>query len=104
MALQKLLTLDTEIELTLAYIVVTGVYISYFATDSYAQVEVAIYKDATAYGNESPEVMTSTHKCIEGDFTAYFDENMLSDIDVSPLIQAYAWLLTLPMYSGATEV
>ncbi len=104
MALQKTLIFDTEVELTAAYIIVTNINISYFSTDPYAIVDVAIYKDATAYSNEAPEHITFTHKCIGAEFTAYFNEPILNDLDSTPLIQAYAWLLTLSLYSGATEV
>ena len=65
---------------------------------------VNIYKDSTAYSNGSPEVESLSHTCSGTDFTTYFAETVLDDVGETLLTKSYDWLLTLPMYTGASEV
>lgn len=102
MALQKEIELYNGITLTSAYILITDVTIDYH--NSIATIIVNIYKDSTAYGNGRPEVVTNTHQCSGTSFTTYFSESVLSVVDITPLVKAYEWLLTLALYSDAIPV
>lgn len=102
MPLQMSLTLDTEITLAAAYIVVIYINENYNASE--VIVGAGIYKNVTAYNNAAPEVLVVEHICEGDDFTTYFAESVLDDAGKTLLTQAEAWLMTLSSYTGATIV
>ena len=103
MAIQKSMTLDNEISLSSAYMVIQKIVITYVG-ERKAIITICIYKDATAFANGSSEVMELEHVCEGSDFITYFIESVLDNTDKTPLTQAEDWLLTLSYYSGGSKV
>lgn len=104
MALQGALTLDNGIVLSAAYLVILSIDSYFVVNDNNVTVNIAIFKDATAYAAGKPEVETYSHKCSDGDFTAYFSEAILDDLGKTTLTQAYLWLRSFAPYTAMTEV
>jgi hypothetical protein len=102
MPLQKSIILDNGIELASAYIVINKLEFNY--PISTVNIFVGIYKDSAAYAANKPEVLYYNHTCSGDDFTTYFAEGILALVNNTPLTRGYTWLLTLPIYSGATRV
>lgn len=102
MALQKQIDLQSAVSLTAGYVLISTVSIDYL--NSVAIITVNIYKDAAAYTAGKPEVLSNTHQCTGSSFTTYFAESVLATVNKTTLTQAYVYLLTLTLYSGATEV
>lgn len=104
MALQGALTLDNGIALSAAYLVVLSINSGFITNDSSVTVNIAIFKDATAYNAGKPEVEQYSHRCSDGDFTTYFSEAVLDDLGKTTLTQAYLWLRSFSPYTAMTEV
>ncbi len=102
MPLQHSITFDNEISLATAYIVISSITINYLQAK--VTINVNIYKNSTAHSNGSPELVNYTHFCEGSNFITYFAESVLDDVNETLLTKAYDYLLSLPFYSGATEV
>lgn len=102
MALQKEISISSGVILTQAYILINKIEL--FNISNETKVHVLIYKDITSYTEGKPEVISLNHLCADTDYDTYFQESVLQISSNSPLNRAYIWLLTLPQYSGATEV
>jgi len=102
MPLQKSITLDSGIVITAAYIIINKLEFNY--PNSTVTILVGIYKDSAAHAADKPEVLSYSHYCSGNDFTTYFAESILALVNNTPLTRGYTWLLTLPIYDGATEV
>ena len=69
-----------------------------------ATIHVLYYKDETYYQNQLPEVKSTTHFCIGDEFNTHFSRTHMRTDGLDIYDIAYEWLLTLPLYEGATYV
>jgi hypothetical protein len=105
MALQKQITLDNGVTLTEAYIKIASFEFSNKASDvSYVRLEVNVFKDKTARDSGRPEVTKFVHKIGDPLFTEYFSLSILNQVDKNMISQAYSYLKTMSVYSGAMDI
>jgi len=104
MALIKQIELDNGIILTDAYIKIeTFSFYNKSGDNSYALIEVNIFKDQQARLDGKPEVSKFIYKCTDPNFSLYFSLSALNNVDVNMISQSYEWLKTMNTYSGATD-
>jgi hypothetical protein len=105
MAFQKRIELDNGIVLENAYIKISSLcFYNKVNDDSYVTVDVNIFKDQQARLDGKPEVTKYTYKCSGTYFTQYFSLSVLNAENVNMISQAYAWMKTMTLYSGATDI
>ncbi len=105
MALQKQITLDNGIILTNAYIKISSFYFfNKVGDNSYVNIEISIFKDQQARIDGKPEVIRFNHKCADPKFTEYFSLAVLNDQDKNMISQAYEYMKTMSIYSGASSI
>lgn len=105
MALQKQINLNSGVSLTDAYIKISSFEFSNKANDvSYVRLEVNIFKDKSARDDGRPEVTKFVHKIDNPAFTEYFSLSILNQENVNMISQAYNYLKTMAVYSGALDI
>lgn len=105
MAFQKRIELDNGIVLENAYVKIASMfYYNRLNETSYAEINVNIYKDQQARLDGKPEVTKFTHKCTDASFTSHFSIPILNAEGVNAVSQAYAWMKTMTLYSGAVDI
>ncbi len=105
MALQKQIELDNGVILENAYIKIATFYFYNPSTDnSYVDLEVNIFKDQQARQDGKPEVSKFTHKCTDPNFTNYFSLPVLNGENKNMISQAYEWMKSMTLYSGAIDI
>jgi len=105
MGLQKQIELENGVILSAAYIKVSTFYFYNKSGDSsYVTLEVNIFKDQQARIDGKPEVAKFIHKCSDPKFTEYFSLSVLNDENKNMISQAYEWMKTMSIYSGATNI
>lgn len=105
MALQKQITLNNGVTLTEAYIKISLFEFSNKANDvSCVRLEVNVFKDKSARDEGRPEVTKFVHKISNPTFTEYFSLSVLNQENVNMISQAYNYLKTIAVYSGALDI
>lgn len=105
MALVKNITLESGVNLPNAYIKVSEViYYNYAYRTPYVDVIVSVFKDQAARESGKVEVFQFNHRTPSAVFTSYFTLDILSEEGINVISQAYTWMLTMDIYSGATTV
>lgn len=105
MALEKNITLESGVNLPNAYIKVSEViYFNYPFRPSYVEIIATIYKDQISRDSGFVEVTKFTHRCTSPNFDSYFSLDVLNEANKNIIGQAYEWMITMDIYSGATII
>lgn len=105
MALQGLVSLNSGIDMTSAYLMVTHVDMNIVPGDVPTTViTVLVYKDKESKDSGKVEVTQYTKICTGSDCETYFGDTVFESGGTNPRKQAYTFLKTLSAYSGFIEV
>jgi hypothetical protein len=102
MALIKSIELDNGIVLPSAFIKICR--IRHDIVNSNVNIEVSLFKDQDAFINDKPEVGTFSYDATFSLYDTFFNEPLLKSENVTLFTQAELYLLSLPYFSGATQV
>jgi len=102
MALIKSVELDTGIVLPSGFAKVCR--ISHDIINNAIDIEVILFKDQTAYLAGKPEVGFFSYNVMYTAYDTYFNEALLKSSNITLYTQAEVYLLSLPFFSGATQV
>jgi len=104
MALIKQIELENGIILSEAYIKIeTFKFYNKAGDNSYAKIEVNIFKDQQARLDGKPEVAKFIYKCTDPNFSLFFSLSILNNVDNNMISQSYEWLKTMNTYSGSID-
>jgi hypothetical protein len=107
MALQISTRLENGITLNEAYVKVTevSIRISGAVDDKCVHITVGIYADALSREEGYNSVMYKTYSTTnQAEYTNYFGNEVLNQLEVNPTSQAYEFLKTLPGFTNFTNV
>jgi len=102
MALIKSVELDNGIVLSNAYIKICR--IQHDIINESVNIEVSLFKDQAAYIADKPEVGTFNYSVTFSVYDTFFNEPLLKSENITLFIQAETYLLSLPYFSGATQI
>ena len=101
MGLKGRVLLNSGIDMTSAYLVVTNIVINVVPGDTdTANITALVYKDKESKLAGKVEVTSITKLCSGSNYTTYFGDSVFEAGETNPRKQAYTYLKTLSAYSG----
>lgn len=102
MALVKSIELDNGVSLPSSYSKICR--LTHDLLNSSVRIEVSLFKDQASYEADKPEIGVFNYVVTYTAYDTYFNEPILASAGVTLHTQAEAYLLSLPFFSGATQV
>lgn len=102
MALVKSIELDTGVILSNGFAKICRLV--HDVLNSSVDIEVSLFKDQASFIADKPEIGVFSYQVKYTAYDTYFNEALLKSVDVTLQSQAEAYLLSLPFFSGATQV
>lgn len=103
MGLIKQINLDSGVVLTNGYSVIYQLVQNFYRVSPTLEIKVQTYLDKAAYDSNKLSVCSFSFIVKGQEYESYFSENQLKLLNKSLLSQAYEYLKTKSMYSGAIE-